>query len=39
VLERDLIQAGQVPLSIHPGRKVREAAALAQWTAGAAVEL
>jgi uncharacterized protein len=39
VLERDLIQAGQMPLSIHPSRKEREAAALARWTAGAMVEI
>lgn len=38
-LERQLIQQGQVPFSIHPARLEREAEAIARWSATASVEV
>ena len=38
-LERQLIQAGETPLSIHPQRRQREAAFVAQWAANTGVEV
>lgn len=38
-LENQLIREGQVPWSIHPQRRDREAEAVAGWTAAAAVEV